>query len=52
MMNDYHYIGLDVHKKKIEYCIKTADGKIAEQGKLDSRPEALGEFAARQSQRP
>jgi transposase len=48
-MNDYHYIGFDVHKKKIQYCIKTAEGKILEQGKLDSRPEALQEFAARQS---
>jgi transposase len=51
-MNDYHYIGLDVHKKKIQYCIKTADGRTVEQGKLDSRPAALREWAARQSQHP
>jgi transposase len=47
-MNDYHYIGLDVHKQKIQYCIKTADGRVIERGKMASRPEALREFAMRQ----
>lgn len=38
----YHYIGLDVHKKSIAYCVKRADGTIeregsvrAERGELD-----------------
>ena len=27
-MNAIHYIGFDVHKKTIAYCVKTADGQI------------------------
>ncbi len=29
-MNVIHYIGLDVHKKTISYCVKTATGQIVE----------------------
>ena len=29
-MNVNHYIGFDVHKKSISYCVKTADGTIVE----------------------
>ena len=29
-----HYIGFDVHKKSISYCVKAADGRIVEEGKL------------------
>jgi hypothetical protein len=35
-MNVIHYIGLDVHKKTIGYCIKTADGRIVREGKLQA----------------
>jgi hypothetical protein len=31
-MNVIHYIGLDVHKKTISYCIKTAAGQIVKEG--------------------
>ncbi|MFO7605531.1 MAG: IS110 family transposase [Desulfurivibrionaceae bacterium] len=31
-MRTFYYIGLDVHKKSIAYCIKTVDGKIVAQG--------------------
>ena len=27
-MNVNHYIGFDVHKKSISYCVKAADGTI------------------------
>jgi hypothetical protein len=27
-MNGYYYIGLDIHKKVIAYCIKTKEGAI------------------------
>ena len=27
-MNIPHYIGFDIHKKTINYCVKTADGQI------------------------
>ena len=33
-MNVSHYIGFDVHKKHINFCIKTADGAVVEQGPL------------------
>jgi transposase len=29
-----HYIGFDVHKKSISYCVKASDGQILEEGKL------------------
>ena len=33
-MNVNHYIGFDVHKKSVSYCVKTGDGRIVEEGKL------------------
>ena len=38
-----HYIGFDVHKKSISYCVKTADGMIVEEGKLRATHQVLGE---------
>ena len=29
-----YYIGLDVHKKTISYCVKDANGRIHDEGKL------------------
>ncbi len=35
-----YYIGLDVHKKTISYCVKDAAGQIHQRGKIGStRPE-------------
>lgn len=45
-MNVIHYIGFDVHKKTISYCVKLADGKIVEEGKLRATREALRAWAA------
>ena len=47
-MNVIHYIGLDVHKKTISYCIKTADGRIVQEGKLAATRSALHEWAKAQ----
>lgn len=44
-MNVIHYIGLDVHKKTISYCIKTADGRIVREGKLPATRAALRSWA-------
>jgi transposase len=44
-MNVIHYIGLDVHKKTISYCIKTADGRIVREGKLPATRLALRSWA-------
>ena len=41
-----HYIGLDIHKKIIAYCIKTLDGAIYGQGKICATRPALIEWMA------
>src|SRR5271169_1266600 len=46
-MNVNHYIGLDVHKKSISYCVKTADGQIVEEGKLRATHDALRDWAGK-----
>src|ERR1700753_4036996 len=45
-MNVIHYIGLDVHKKTISYCIKTAAGQIVKEGTLVSDRSVLRSWAA------
>jgi transposase len=49
-MNDVHYIGFDVHKKTISYCIKTAAGEIVEEGATPAQRDALREWASVRSQ--
>jgi transposase len=44
-MNVLHYIGLDVHKKTISYCVKTAAGQIVEQGRLAATRPVLRNWA-------
>ena len=47
-MNDFHYIGFDVHKKSIQFCTKRADGQIVEEGRLPATRAALAGWAAGQ----
>lgn len=49
-MNIQHYIGFDVHKKSISYCVKTADGKIAEESSLRSTRQAIEEWARKRTE--
>src|ERR1035438_10790598 len=49
-MNIQHYIGFDVHKKSISYGVKTADGKIVEEGSLKARHQALEEWARKRTE--
>jgi transposase len=49
-MNIHHYIGFDVHKKSISYCIKTADGTIVEEGKVPATHGALRQWAGKRSE--
>jgi hypothetical protein len=35
-----YYIGLDVHKKTISYCVKDVSGQIQEEGKVGSPERA------------
>jgi len=36
-MDGMHYAGLDIHKKTISFCIRTADGLIVDEGVLAAR---------------
>lgn len=44
-MKEYHYIGLDVHKRTIAYCIKNAAGKIIDEGSVATNRRELGDWA-------
>ena len=46
-----YYVGLDVHKKSIAYCVKQADGVIIREGTVAARRADLSEWA-RQLPRP
>jgi transposase len=39
------FVGLDVHKKNISYCVKRADGEIVKEGEVAARREALTAWA-------
>jgi transposase len=45
-MNGIYYIGLDIHKKTIAYCIKRIDGAIADQGTVAAERRALSKWLA------
>ena len=40
-MENMHFVGLDVHKKIIAFCVKQVDGKIISQGTIDANRRAL-----------
>jgi transposase len=40
-MNKVYYVGLDIHKKIIAYCCKTAEGQIISQGTVEASRTAL-----------
>lgn len=44
-MQSIYYIGLDVHKKTIAYCIKLEDGTLMRQGVVAARREELRDWA-------
>ena len=43
-MSALYYIGLDIHKKMIAYCIKTLDGRLIDQGKVNADRKSLHEW--------
>jgi transposase len=45
-----HYIGFDVHKKSVSYCVKTGDGTIVEEGKLRATHEVLRQWAGKRQE--
>jgi transposase len=40
-MTSMNYIGLDVHKKTISYCVKDVSGRIQQEGKIGSNRREL-----------
>ncbi len=44
LSNILYYIGLDIHKKVIVYCIKAIDGRIVGQEMIDASIRALDEW--------
>jgi len=40
-MNSMYYIGQDVHKKTISYCVKDASGKVYQEGKVGATRREL-----------
>lgn len=44
-MTTIDYIGFDVHKKSISFCIKAADGRVLEEGKIPARRKDLAAWA-------
>jgi hypothetical protein len=45
-----YYIGLDIHKKIIAFCIKTANGDLVVNGTLSATRNVLSEWIAGLSQ--
>lgn len=43
-MDIMHYIGLDIHKKIIAYCVKTADGTVHSKGTISATRASLNEW--------
>jgi hypothetical protein len=41
------YIGLDLHKRKISYCMKDRNGKICAEGSLPATRMDLGQWMLR-----
>jgi len=40
-MNNMHYLGLDIHKKTISYCIRQFDGTILQENTIAATRPAL-----------
>ncbi len=49
-MNITHYIGFDVHKKWIFYCIKTQEGTVIGEGKIAAERAAVRAWAQQRSE--
>jgi len=43
-MESIHYIGLDVHKKSIVYCVKSINGEVIKRGTVSAERQALKQW--------
>ncbi len=48
-MTIMHYIGFDIHKKTISFCIKAINGNIIEHGMILANRKSLNEWASRRT---
>jgi transposase len=44
-MKECYYIGLDLHKKVIAYCIKKADGTVVDEGNINTTRKVMEKWA-------
>src|SRR5438128_6722219 len=44
-MGSMRYVGLDVHKKTISYCVKKVDGSLVGEGKIPATVTAVTEWS-------
>jgi len=49
-MSSLHYIGMDVHKKTISYCVKTRAGRLRGEGTIPATRQALDAWVAERTQ--
>lgn len=49
-MSSMHYVGMDIHKKMIAYCVKTKAGHLRGEGIIDATREALDAWVAERHQ--
>lgn len=49
-MASLHYIGMDIHKKMIAYCVKTKAGRLRGEGQIDATRKALDAWVAERRQ--
>ena len=45
-MDSIYYIGLDIHKRTIAYCVKRSDGVLIRQGAVSAERKALLEWVS------
>jgi transposase len=45
-METIYYIGLDVHKKTIAYCVKNISGKIVQEGTIKANRQSLSQWVS------
>ena len=43
-MTSMNFIGLDIHKKTISYCVKDISGKVLSEGKIPATRQGLREW--------
>jgi transposase len=46
MIRPMNYLGLDVHKRTISYCVRSSDGTILQEGSVTALREELDELLA------